>query len=62
MTKVSVYVDDSTWVSFKQQAFRKHGSLRKLSSEVEKLIRDAVAEEVVISGFEKMGIKVTWKN
>ena len=58
MTKVSVYVDDSVWVNFKQQVFRKHGNLRKLSCEVEKLLRDAAVEGVVISGFEKVGVKV----
>ena len=58
MTKVSVYVDDSVWINFKQQVFRKHGSLRKLSCEVEKLIRDAVVEDAVISEFDKIGVKV----
>lgn len=55
MTKVTVYVDDSLWISFKQYVYQKHGSL-KLSSEVEKLIRDAVVEDAVISGFKKIGI------
>jgi hypothetical protein len=48
-------------MNFKQQVFRKHGNLKKLSYEVEKLIRDAVVEDAVISEFEKIGVstKVT---
>ncbi len=57
MTKVSVYVDDSVWINFREQVFQKHGNLRKLSSEVEKLLRDAVVEDAVISEFGKIGIK-----
>ena len=57
MTKVSVYVDDSVWMNFKQQVLRKHGTLRKLSSEIEKLIQDAVVEGTVISEFGKIGVK-----
>jgi hypothetical protein len=57
MTKVSVYVDDSVWTNFKQQVFKKHGSLRKLSSEVERLLRNAVVEGAVVSEFEKIGVK-----
>lgn len=58
MTKVSVYVDDSVWTSFKEKVFRKHGNLRKLSSEVEKLLREAAVETAVVSEFEKIGVKV----
>jgi len=57
LTKVSVYINDSIWMNFKQQVFRKHGNLRKLSSEVEKLIQDAVVESTVISEFDKIGVK-----
>jgi rRNA-processing protein FCF1 len=57
LTKVSVYVDDSVWINFKQQVFQKHGNLRKLSSEVEKILRAAVVEDAVILEFEKIGIK-----
>lgn len=57
MTKVSVYVDDSIWINFKKQVFQKYGNLRKLSSEVEKLLRGAVVEGAVTSEFEKIGIE-----
>ena len=57
MTKVSVYVDDEVWCNFKQQVFQKHGNLRKLSSEVERLLRDSAIENTVISEFKRLGIK-----
>jgi hypothetical protein len=57
LTKVSVYIDDSVWINFKEKVFKKYGNLRKLSSEVEKLLRDAVVEAAVISEFGKIGIK-----
>jgi hypothetical protein len=57
LTKVSVYIDDSVWINFKKQVFQKYGNLRKLSSEVEKLLRGAVVETAVISEFGKIGIK-----
>ena len=56
MAKVSIYVDDEIWGSFKTQVFQKHGNLRKLSSEVEKLLRAAIVEDHVISAFEKIGV------
>jgi len=58
LTKVSVYVDDSVWLSFKKQVFQKHGNLRNLSSEVENLLRSEAVEEQVTSGFGKIGVTV----
>jgi hypothetical protein len=56
LAKVSIYVDDAVWDSFKAQVFQKHGNLRKLSSEVEKLLRAAMVEAQVVSAFEKIGV------
>ena len=56
MAKVSIYVDDEVWGSFKTQVFHKHGNLRKLSSEVESLLRAAIVEDQVVSAFEKIGV------
>ena len=56
MVKVSIYVDYEVWGSFKTQVFHKHGNLRKLSSEVESLLRDAIVEDQVVSAFEKIGV------
>jgi len=58
LTKVSVYVNDSVWLSFKKQVFQKHGSLRKLSSEIEALLRAAIVEDEIVSAFKKTGIIV----
>ena len=58
LTKVSVYVDDSVWLKFKAQVFEKHGSLRKISREVEELLRATIMEDEIISAFKKTGIAV----
>jgi len=57
LTKVSVYIDDSVWITFRAKVFQKHGNLRKLSSEVESLLRAAIVEDAVISTFEKISVK-----
>ena len=56
MTKVTIYVDDEVWEQFKAQVFHTHANLRKLSSEVESLLRDTIVEKQAISAFEKLGI------
>ena len=56
MAKVSIYVDDEVWASFKAQVFQKHGNLRKLSTEVEMLLRAAIVKDQVVSAFEKIGV------
>jgi hypothetical protein len=58
LAKVSVYVDDAVWESFKAHVFQKHGSMRKLSSEIETLLRAAIMQNQVASAFEKVGVKV----
>jgi len=57
LTKISVYIDDAIWASFREKVFQKHGNLRKLSSEIESLIRNAIIEDAVTNTFEKIGIK-----
>ena len=52
-----MYIDDPVWLEFKQRVMRKSGSLRKLSAEVEGLIRGANVETEVVCGFEKLGVK-----
>jgi len=56
LAKVSIYVDDAVWASFKEQVFRKHGNMRKLSSEVETLLKASILQNQMISAFEKMGV------
>jgi len=57
LTKVSVYINDEVWTEFKKQVFQKHGSLRKISSEVELLLKGAMVEDAIASTFQKMGVK-----
>lgn len=57
MTKVSIYVKDEVWSNFKKQVFQKYGSLRKISSEVEALLRSTMVEDALISSFKRMSIE-----
>jgi hypothetical protein len=55
--KVSLYLDEELWSRFKEAVLRKHGTLRKLSDEVENLLRYFLAGEEIESGFERLNIK-----
>jgi len=56
LTKISLYVDEELWAKFRETVFRKHGSLRNLSSEVEALLRSSLVEDSMVSEFQKLGI------
>jgi len=56
--KVSLYIDEDLWVRFKEAVLRKHGTLRKLSSEVESLIRESLIGEEAVQSFTKIGVEV----
>jgi len=58
LKKVSLYIDEKLWARFKEVVLRKHGTLRKLSSEVESLLRVSLIGEEIGQVFEKMGIDV----
>ncbi|GBC75695.1 hypothetical protein HRbin06_01015 [archaeon HR06] len=58
LKKVSLYVDEKLWSKFKEAVLRKHGTLRKLSSEVENLIRLSLINEEIQRAFEKMNVDV----
>ncbi len=58
MAKVSVYIDDRVWARFREAVFRKHGSLRQLSSETEALMQDFAVEDAVIAAFKRMNVAV----
>lgn len=55
--KVSLYLDEELWARFKEAVLRKHGTLRKLSDEVENLLRFSLVGEEVESAFERLNIK-----
>lgn len=58
MKKVSLYLDEEVWIRFKEVVLRRHGTLRRLSSEVESLLRMSLIDEDVEKAFRKMGIGV----
>jgi hypothetical protein len=54
MAKVTVYVDDEVWSRFRASVFRRHGSLRVLSKEVEESLKSALVEGDVIPYLVKL--------
>lgn len=58
MKKVSLYLDEELWVKFKEAVLKKHGTLRKLSDEVENLLRVSMINEDIEKAFKEMGLKV----
>lgn len=57
MSKVSVYINEEVWAKFRGEVFRRYGSLRKLSSEVETVLRSTLVEDIIVSQFEKLGVR-----
>lgn len=55
MKKVSLYLDEEVWLRFKEAVLRRHGTLRKLSSEVESLLRMSPVDDVE-QALKKMGV------
>ena len=58
LAKVSLYIDEEVWARFREEVFRKYGSLRKLSAEVESLLRSTLVGDKLEPEFEKLGIMV----
>ncbi len=58
MAKVSLYIDDGAWKRFREQVFARHGTLRRLSDEVEGLICSEDIERIVAVGAKKVGISI----
>jgi len=58
LKKVSLYIDEELWNKFKEVVLRKHGTLRKLSSEVESLLRASLIDEEIGHVFKRMGLDV----
>lgn len=56
LAKVSLYIDDIAWKHFRDRVFARHGTLRRLSDEVEGLICSEDIESAVASGASKAGI------
>jgi hypothetical protein len=58
LAKVSLYLDEIAWKRFREQVFEKHGTLRKLSDEVENLVCSEDVETVIEVGAKKLGISI----
>lgn len=58
MKKVSLYLDEKLWTRFKEVVLGRHGTLRRLSSEVESLLRTTLVDEDVEQTLKEMGINV----
>ncbi|MDG6979461.1 MAG: hypothetical protein JRN58_10325 [Nitrososphaerota archaeon] len=54
--KVSLYVKDEVWEKFRRAVLRRRGDARSLSSEVQKLIEDAMVEDALAAGFRKIEV------
>ncbi len=58
LKKVSLYVDEERWAKFKEEVFRKYGTLRKLSDEVEALLDSSLVEDALVKAFKNLGVDV----
>ena len=56
--KVGVYVDEETWNEMKNLTFRKHGTLRELSREVNESLRANLPLLALRKGAESLGIRI----
>lgn len=56
--KVGVYVDEETWNEMKNLTFRKHGTLRELSHEVNESLRANLPLLALRKGAESFGVQV----
>ena len=54
----SLYIDERLWIKFKELVLRRYGTLRKLSSEVESLLRAYLVDDEVERAFKRMGVDV----
>jgi hypothetical protein len=56
LKKVSLYLNENLWNKFKEAVLRRHGTLRRLSSEVEELLRTSLVDEDVEQAFMRMNV------
>jgi len=54
LKKVSLYLDERLWARFKEVVLGRHGTLRKLSNEVEGVIRSSIVDEEYLKQAFKM--------
>jgi len=59
LKKVSLYLNEELWIKFKEAVLKKHSTLRKLSDEVENLLRTYMIDDGDIEkAFKNMGVNV----
>jgi len=58
LKKVSLYLNEDLWIKFKEAVLRRYGTLRRLSSEVENLLRTSLVDEDVEQAFERMNVDI----
>ncbi|MEM3591085.1 MAG: hypothetical protein QW702_03175 [Candidatus Bathyarchaeia archaeon] len=58
MRKISLYIDEELWAKFKDTVLRKHGTLRKLSNEVENLLRETLVDEEVRQALKRINANI----
>jgi hypothetical protein len=59
MLKVGVYVDDEVWAEMKKLTFKKYGTLRELSREVNRVLRENLTLLALREGAKSLGIEPT---
>jgi hypothetical protein len=57
--KVGVYVDEETWAEMKKLTFRKYGTLRELSREVNRILRENLTLVALREGAKSIGVEPT---
>jgi hypothetical protein len=58
LKKISLYLDEKLWIKFKESILRKYGTLRKLSNEVENILRASIIDEEIEKAFKISGLNV----
>ncbi|MEM2150704.1 MAG: hypothetical protein QXH97_05925 [Candidatus Bathyarchaeia archaeon] len=58
MRKISLYIDEDLWAKFKEVVLRKHGTLRKLSDEVENLLKESLVDEGIRQALKKISADI----
>jgi hypothetical protein len=56
---VGVYVDDEVWAEMKKLTFKKYGTLRELSREVNRVLRENLTLLALREGAKSLGIEPT---
>jgi hypothetical protein len=62
MAKVTVYVDDEVWSKFRAFVFRRRGSLKVLSKEVEESLKSTLIEEDILTYLSQLKASLNLKN